>query len=177
MNIVQIKSGKKITLREPDKSDSKEIIDFYNMVGGETSYLSFERGEYQLSEEEQINSINSINKSNNSTMILAIRHSKIVGIGTISSNPKIKERHVGELGILIKEEFCNLGLGRIMMEYLIDWCKYNNITRKIRLSVREDNLRAINLYKKCGFEVEGTLKNEIYIDGEFFNIVIMGLIL
>lgn len=177
MNIVQIKSGKKIILREPIESDAKEIIDFYNMVGGETSYLSFERGEYQLSEEGQINSINNINKSINNTMILAMRHSEIVGIGTISSNQKIKGRHVGELGIVIKEEFCNLGLGRIMMEYLIDWCKYNNITRKISLSVREDNPRAIALYKKCGFEVEGILKNETYLDGEFFNIVIMGLIL
>ena len=51
------------------------------------------------------------------------------------------------------------------------------ITTKINLSVREDNPRAIALYKKCGFEVEGISKNETYLDGKFFDIVNMGLIL
>lgn len=64
-----------------------------------------------------------------------------------------------------------------MMDYLIDWCKSNNITTKISLSVRKDNARGIALYKKCGFETEGILKNETYIDGEFFDIVVMGLVL
>lgn len=64
-----------------------------------------------------------------------------------------------------------------MMDCLINWCRDNKITTKISLSVREDNPRAIALYKKCGFEVEGILKNETYIDGEFFNIVCMGMIL
>ncbi|MGL5753136.1 MAG: GNAT family N-acetyltransferase [Paraclostridium sp.] len=51
------------------------------------------------------------------------------------------------------------------------------MTTKISLSVRKDNERGIALYKKCGFEIEGILKNETYIDGEFFDIVAMGLIL
>lgn len=34
-----------------------------------------------------------------------------------------------------------------------------------------------NQKKKCGFEIEGVLKNETYIDEEFFNIVCMGMIL
>lgn len=59
----------------------------------------------------------------------------------------------------------------------INWCRNNNITTKISISVREDNPRAIALYKKCGFEVEGVLKNETYIDGGFFNIVCMGMVL
>ena len=84
---------------------------------------------------------------------------------------------MGELGIVIKEEYCNVGLGKIMMDELIDWCKSNGITSRIGLSVRKDNPRAIELYKKCGFEVEGTLKNETYIDGEFFDIIVMGLII
>ena len=36
---------------------------------------------------------------------------------------------------------------------------------------------AIALYKKCGFEAEGILKNEICIDGRFSNLVYMGLMI
>lgn len=177
MCIVQTKSGLKVTLREAVESDAKEIIEFYNLVGGETTYLSFCEGEYRMSEEAQANSIKSTNESDNNTMILAEIDSKIIGIGTISSNQKKKGKHVGILGIVIKEEFCDAGLGRLIMEYLIDWCKGNKITTKISLVTAEDNPRALALYKKCGFEVEGILRNETYIDGEYFNLVSMGLIL
>lgn len=177
MFTVQTKRGVKVTLREPLESDAKEIIDFYNEVGGETNFLSFEKGEYKVSLKEQENTINYVNDSINNTMILALYNSKIIGIGSIVSNQKKKGKHVGSLGIAIKEEYCNMGLGRIIMEYLIDWCKENKITTKINLSVREDNPRAIALYKKCGFEVEGISKNETYLDGKFFDLVNMGLIL
>ena len=173
----ETKDGKVITLRLPNESDAKEIINFYKQVAKETTYLSFGEGEYQVTEEQQISSINSANQSDNNTMVLATIDSKLIGIGTISSNQKKKGKHVGILGIVISEDYCNIGLGKIMMDYLIDWCKSNNITTKISLSVRKDNPRAIHLYEKCGFVTEGILVNETLIDGEYFDIVTMGLVL
>lgn len=35
-----------IIFRNPIVEDAKNIVDFYNFVGGETSYLSFEKDEY-----------------------------------------------------------------------------------------------------------------------------------
>lgn len=177
MDIVKTKDGTLVTLRLPLESDAKDIIEFYQDVAKETTYLSFGEGEYNVTEEQQRNTINTTNKSDNNTMVLATINSEIIGIGTISSNQKKKGKHVGILGIVISDKYCNLGLGKIMMDYLIDWCKNNNITTKISLSVRKDNPRAISLYKKCGFYTEGILKNETLIDGEYFDIVTMGLIL
>lgn len=177
MNIVNMKNNQQVSIREATKEDAKAIIDFYNIVGAETTYLSFGEGEYKVNLEHQENMIESTNSSNNNFMILATINEEIIGIGTISSNQKKKGKHVGILGIVISDKYCNLGLGKIMMDSLIDWCKNNGITTKISLTVREDNPRAIALYKKCGFEVEGILKNETYIDGEFFNIVSMGMVL
>lgn len=177
MNIVKTKNNKEVVLRLPIESDADNIIKFYNIVADETTYLSFGKDEYTVSTEAQKNMIKSANESNNNTMILATIENEIIGIGTISSNQKKKGKHVGILGIVIKKEHCDLGIGKLMMDYLIDWCKSNGITTKISLSVRKDNERGIALYKKCGFEIEGILKNETYIDGEFFDIVVMGLIL
>lgn len=177
MSRLIMKNNKDVTLREAIKEDAQNIVDFYNLVGAETTYLSFGADEYKVSLEQQESMIESTNSSDNNFMILALVDKKIIGIGTISSNQKKKGKHVGILGIVITEKYCDLGLGKIMMDYLINWCRNNNITTKISLSVREDNPRAIALYKKCGFEVEGVLKNETYIDGKFFNIVCMGMIL
>jgi RimJ/RimL family protein N-acetyltransferase len=177
MSIAIMKNNQSITLRESTKEDAQSIIKFYNTVGAETTYLSFGGYEYNVSLEQQEAMIESTNSSDNNFMILALVDDKIIGIGTISSNQKKKGKHVGILGIVITEKYCDLGLGKIMMDCLINWCRDNKITTKISLSVREDNPRAIALYKKCGFEIEGILKNETYIDGEFFNIVCMGMIL
>lgn len=55
------------------------------------------------------------------------------------------------------------GLGRL-----------NGIT-KITLNVLETNEKAIALYKKLGFEIEGTLRNDkILSDGKYYNTIVMG---
>ncbi len=47
--------------------------------------------------------------------------------------------------------------------------------KKISLQVLETNEKAINLYKKLGFEVEGVLKNDKrLLDGKYYNTVVMG---
>lgn len=177
MKTISVKNNLEVVLRDAKENDAKEIIEFYNIVGGETTYLSFVAGEYKVGIKQQEDLIKSTNESNNNTMILGTIDDKIMAIGTITSNQKKKGKHVAILGIVIKEEYCNLGLGKLMMDELIGWCKSNGITSKISLVVRKDNPRAVELYKKCGFEVEGVLKNEVYIDGEFFDLVAMGLII
>lgn len=177
MKTITIKTGQAIILRDPACEDAKSIVDFYNMVGAETEYLSFCGGEYKVTPEQQAKMISEANASENSTMILAVSDDKIVGIGTISSNQKIKGRHVGTLGIVVAEKYCNTGIGRAMMDELIQWCRLNGITRKISLVTSQENRGAIALYEKCGFEEEGILKNEICIDGRFSNLIYMGLMI
>ena len=178
MTINKTKNGIEVMLKLPQEADAKEIIEFYKQVGKETTYLGFSDGEYQVSEDQQSAIIKEINASGNNMMILAMINSKIAGIGTISSNNKrIKIKHVGVLGIVISAEYCNAGLGTIMLDYLIEWSKNNGETAKISLTVRKDNPRAIALYEKFGFETEGILKNETFIDGVYYDSVVMGLMI
>lgn len=177
MKTVTTKKGQEVVLRGATHEDARAIIDFYNMAGSETTYLSFCGGEYKATLEQQKSMIDDVNASKNNTMLLAKIDNQIVGIGSISSNQKIKGRHVGTLGIVITQKYCNAGVGRVMMDDLIAWCKTNHITRKISLVTAEENHGARALYEKCGFEAEGILKNEICIDGKFSNLVSMGLMI
>ena len=45
-------------------------------------------------------------------------------------------------------------------------CRWLNLTR-LELTVFTDNARAIALYKRCGFEIEGTLRQYAFRDGAF----------
>jgi ribosomal protein S18 acetylase RimI-like enzyme len=40
---------------------------------------------------------------------------------------------------------------------------------------REDNQRAISLYKQLGFQIEGLKEKDTYINGVYYNTMLMGL--
>ena len=63
------------------------------------------------------------------------------------------------------------------MDTLIGWARAVGSIRKIALRVRTDNARGIALYREKGFVVEGTLRREICVDGAYFDLLYMGLLL
>lgn len=174
---MQLKNGKEVIIREAERDDAEQMINFYNFVGGETDFLSFGKDDFRKNPAEYENYIEDIKKEQNSIILLAIAEGKIIGIATINSNQKARTRHVGVLGIVIEKRYWGLGLGRKLMNLLINWAKTNNITKKILLLTNENNIAAQELYKKIGFIEEGLLKKDNYINGVYYNTVIMGLIL
>ena len=110
-------------------------------------------------------------------MILAMDKDEIAGIGTIHSGNKIKARHQGELGIVVAKKYQAKGIGTEMIRRLIDFCKGNGITARIQLDTRCDNEVTVKLYERFGFEIEGRLKNTTLINGEYFDLYVMGLML
>ena len=46
------------------------------------------------------------------------------------------------------------------------WARENNLTR-LELTVVSSNMVAKHLYEKNGFEIEGTRKNAMIIDGKY----------
>ena len=58
------------------------------------------------------------------------------------------------------------------------WIQYGSQTlglKKIYLSTLNNNIRNIKLNEELGFKVEGILKNEVYFDGEFHDVLRMGM--
>lgn len=177
MNLFKLKNGEEVQIREALRNDAQNLIDFYNVVGGETDFLSFGKDEFSASLEYEESYLDNLRKELNSTLILALLNGKIIGAASINSSQKKRLKHVGTLGIVIKREYCGMGLGRVLIVNLIDWAKSNSITKKISLVTRCDNVHAIELYKNLGFETEGILKNDNYVNGKYFDNLLMGMIL
>jgi len=69
--------------------------------------------------------------------------------------------------MMVRDDWHGKGVGKAMMQAVIDLAdKWLNLTR-IELTVFTDNERAIALYRKFGFEAEGTLRKYAFRDGEF----------
>ena len=172
-----LKDGTEVVIREASKEDASLMISFYNVVGGETNFLSFGENEFKKNLADYEKSLETTKTEVNSIILLAEIDNKIVGIASVNSSPKARYRHVGEFGIVITKQFCGLGLGRKIMDFLVKWANENGITKKLSLVTNESNYTAIELYNKIGFVVEGILKKDNCINGIFTNTIMMGLIL
>ena len=110
-------------------------------------------------------------------MLLAMDGEEIAGIATINSSHKIKSRHEGELGIVVAKKYQGQGIGTELIRLLIEWARGNGVTTRIRLDTRTDNTAAVALYMKFGFTVEGCCRNSTLLNGKYYDLYIMGLML
>jgi len=60
--------------------------------------------------------------------------------------------------ISVKPQYQQKGIGKEIMNYIINFCKSSNV-KYIYLEVAENNQKAINLYKKFGFEIYNIRKD------------------
>lgn len=80
------------------------------------------------------------------------------------------------LGIVIGEKaFQGKGFGKEIIKLGTDY-GFNNLgLNKISLNVVSSNERAINLYKKLGFNIEGDFRNHFFFNGSYHDILRMAL--
>ncbi len=87
------------------------------------------------------------------------------------------KNRVGELGIVIGlNNFRGKGYGTDAVKTLIQFGFDELNLRKIKASVFDFNTPAIQSYQKCGMEIEGTLKQELYREGAYHDVVLLSII-
>ncbi|MCX7884043.1 MAG: GNAT family N-acetyltransferase [Caloramator sp.] len=167
--LFNLKNGKTLRIRKAREEDAGEIVRLSDKIGGETDNLTFGMDDYYFSIEEEKILIRNIRNRHNCLLIVAIVDDKIVGILSFIASARKRIMHRGDMGIYILKDYWNLGIGSCMIDYFLKWAVENNTIKKIALEVRTDNERAINLYKKFGFEIEGHLKKSLFIDGRYYD--------
>ncbi|MDI3517612.1 MAG: diamine N-acetyltransferase [Thermotogota bacterium] len=80
-----------------------------------------------------------------------------------------------EYGIELLKAYRGKGIAKKSSTLLINYVFNNLPVRKIYLYVFEDNVDAIKLYERLGFEVEGIFKEEYFKCGKWKNVLRMAL--
>ncbi|MBV7276560.1 GNAT family N-acetyltransferase [Clostridiaceae bacterium UIB06] len=172
-----IVNKEKITIRKAKESDAEVLIEYLNIIGGQSNDLTFGEGEFGRTVEAEREFIKNALEKNNALFIIAEVDGKVVGNLNFSGGPRKRIAHVGEFGVSVLKEYWGNRIGEELIRYLIDWSKNSKIIKKINLRVRTENKRGIGLYKKLGFLEEGVLKRDYLIDGEFYDSLLMGLLI
>ena len=94
-----------------------------------------------------------------------------LGLNTFPTRPR--RRHIGEIGMAVRDDWQGRGVGTALMQAAVDFAdKWLNLTR-LELDVYVDNEPAVKLYKKFGFEIEGTRIAYGFRDGEYVDTYLM----
>ena len=100
--------------------------------------------------------------------LVACADDEVIGeISLITSPTRWRIRHVGSIGMAVHDDWQGKGVGTALMEAALDLAdNWLNLTR-VELRVYVDNAPAIALYKKFGFEIEGTHHRFAFRNGEY----------
>ncbi len=105
--------------------------------------------------------------------LVACVEGEIVGQVFLQIFPRPRRKHVGQIGMSVRDEYQGQGVGTALMHAAVDMADHWLNILRLELEVYTDNEPAVRLYKKFGFEIEGTLKKYAYRDGEYVDVYAM----
>ena len=163
-----------IEIRKAQIQDAAVLADAEQKIAATPGFLASRP--YELKTEAFQKKIETLSNLPNGIYIVGISDDKIVGHALLEPMSLEAISHVVRLTIAIHPGYEERGLGEMMLSYLIEWAKAAPSVEKIELNVRAVNLRAIRLYQKLGFNLEGRIRNRMKMpDASFMDDLEMGL--
>lgn len=153
--VVILKDGRPCCLRNGTRQDGQAALENFNLTHAETDYLLTYPEENSLSVDQESSYLQEKTESENEVEILAIVDGKVAGTAGIEAiGNKFKLRHRAEFGISVAKEFWGLGIGQALTRACIE-CAEKAGYKQMELNVVAENVPAIRLYEKVGFEEFG----------------------
>lgn len=158
--------GETMIIRHVRESDAEEMVELVLSVEKESNYMLFGAGERELNRERQLAMIKTLNEEKNSTIFVAEENGRLLGYLLARGGSAKKTLHSIYIAIGIRAEFCGKGIGTRLFEELESWASSVGVHR-LELTVIVENHAGVSLYKKCGFEIEGTKRNSVMLNGRY----------
>ncbi len=141
-------------LRAPCEEDIPDLVALVNCPGVRhgTTRLPFTTAEWVTARVP--------NRDPNITSVVAVVDGSARGWAALTRGQG-RASHGADVGVTVHDDFVGRGLGRAMLEALLDVADNWLGLRRVSLTVNTDNARALALYQSLGFEIEGTLRGDI----------------
>lgn len=165
--------GEKIELRPIEISDTSNIIKWRNNESVRTKFIYREK----FTEESHLNWLNKKVRTGEVVQFIICEKDNNRDIGSVYFRDVDSNNNKAEYGIFIGEDDA-LGKGygtecaKLAVKYAFEELKIH----KLMLRVFSDNINAIKSYENAGFIKEAYLKDEVFIDNVYRDIILMAVI-
>ncbi|MDO4711901.1 MAG: GNAT family protein [Peptostreptococcaceae bacterium] len=172
----QCKNSIRIEISTPT-SGFYGILKMIEKLSDESDDLPFTSEDIGVRAEHLKHYIERLNAMDNSIFLIAKHGDSPIGFGYLEGGKRQRTHHCANLGLGVLHEYSNIGIGQAVVEQLLSYARSSDSIAKIDLQVLKDNQKAIRLYKKSGFEVEGISRRALFIKDRFYDYIHMGQII
>lgn len=163
-----------VTIRPAIPDDAAELLRFFKEEVIPCDFLETDEFTADVPERLLASELGDIYESTTNLLLLALAGQQIIGYLRIESPASYQRGHVGELGIIVAQDYRRQGLGSILMSEALDWVATESKLIRIELFVQKRNLAAQKMYQQFNFKPEGELpKSFRSATGELLTTILM----
>lgn len=162
-----------IYLRQMTYDDTENIVEWRNSDSVRKRFI------YQglFTKESHENWIKTMVETGKVAQMMICEMGTDKAVGSVYVRDIDRIHHKAEYGIFIGEKQARgKGYGTAAAKLMIRYCFEELELHRLFLRVYAENERAIRSYEKAGFVKEAHLREDVYIDGEYKDIVLMGIL-
>lgn len=164
-----------ITIRHAVASDATALHDFMVGIVAERLPVLYERAAAPSVDEER-EFIERFAGASRSALFVAAIGDRVVGVLDFHGHKRAQAAHGGAFGMSVSAEERGKGVGRALLQALVDWAPAVGLSR-LELEVFATNARAIALYGAMGFQLEGTRRGAVVVNGQAVDVLVMSRLL
>jgi RimJ/RimL family protein N-acetyltransferase len=169
-----LKTGEKALIRSAVEEDAASLLEIRRSVVAEGKYTLVEADEFKLTEEKVRQAIHERAEAQGGVYLVVEVDDEVVGLLEFQNGHYRRTAHSGMFSVWVRKEWRGRGVGTALLQVLIDWATKSPLIEKVTLAVFSTNHRAIGLYRKLGFEVEGRCPRDMKLaDGKYMDSVLM----
>ena len=167
---IKDKLGRSVLFRNARPEDAEDLIQYLKITSAETPYLIRVPEEITITKAKEEQFIRDKIDADRELMLIALIDGKHIGnCSLMSIAPYKRYRHRCEVAIALYKEYCGCGIGKAMLQIVLDLAK-NVGYEQAELEVMAENKDAIHLYEKLGFEKHGTFPDNMkFADGSYMD--------
>lgn len=163
-----------VEIRLAEARDAEKMLYIQEKVISEGKYLITEIEEFSQTVEGQYKWIEAKQLNKREVIFVAEIQDEVVGWIVFQSPSRIRMAHTGSLGMMVLPDYRHRGVGKALLNALLEWAIENPLIEKVCLGVFSTNENAIKLYKNMGFKEEGRKVREIKLNrNEYIDDILM----
>ncbi len=157
-----------IHIREITLDDAEKFLALCRHLDQETHFMLLEPDERTLTPDEQRQALGSLLAGGRSTIFVAedLERGELVGYLAIEGGTYRRERRRATLVIGVLQACTGQGIGSRLFQEMERWARQRGF-RRLELTVMVHNQRALALYLRQGFMIEGLRRQALFVDGRY----------
>lgn len=158
--------------RPAGPADAPRLREFFAALHAERCPYFLESGTPPTLE-RAIEMIESYAETPRSAMFLAEAPEGVIGLVQFSPHSHPRQSHWGNLAVSVLAPWRRRGVGRALMNALLEWARGVDGLRRLSLEVFATNAPAIRLYESLGFAVDGRKREGVRVGSDYVDLLLM----